>query len=70
MKNISIFLKFQFIHPVARHKIGSVNVGRTSPLPVKPVEPVTRKSGEADVVVDVKSLNMEDVSDWMNKLYG
>jgi hypothetical protein len=35
---------------------------------VKPVEPVTRKSGEADVVVDVKSLNMEDVSDWMNKL--
>ena len=50
------------------HKIGSVNVGRTSPLPVKPVEPVTRKSGEADVVVDVKSLNMEDVSDWMKKL--
>jgi len=51
-----------------RHKIGSVNVGRTSPLPVKPVQPVTRKSGEADVVVDVKSLNMEDVSDWMKKL--
>jgi seryl-tRNA synthetase len=50
------------------HKIGSVNVGRTSPLPVKPVEPVTRKSGEADVAVDVKSLNMEDVSDWMKKL--
>ena len=51
-----------------RHKIGSVNVVRTSPLPVKPVEPVTCKSGVADVVVDVKALNMEDVSDWMKKL--
>ena len=51
-----------------RHKIGSVNVGRASPLPVKQVEPVKRKSGEADVVVDVKSLTMEDVSDWMKKL--
>jgi hypothetical protein len=35
---------------------------------MKRVEPVKRKSGEADVVVDVKSLNVEDVSDWMNKL--
>ena len=42
--------------------------GRGSPLPVKRVEPVKRKSGEADVVIDVKSLNMEDVSDWMKKL--
>jgi len=66
-----------------RNKIGSANVGRALPLPVKAVEPVTeyprtqqpmtsslqpRKSGEADIVVDVKSLNMEDVSDWMKKL--
>ena len=43
-----------------RHKIGSVNVGRASSLPVKRVEPVKRKSGEADAVVDVKSLTMED----------
>ena len=66
-------------------KIGSANVGRALPLPVKLVEPITeypppftqqpmtsslqsRKSGEADVVVDVKSLNMEDVRDWMKKL--
>ena len=66
-----------------RDKISSANVGRALPLPVKPVEPVTeypctqqpmtsslqsRKSGEADIVVDVKSLNMEDISDWMKKL--
>jgi hypothetical protein len=50
------------------HKIGSVNVGRASPLPVRRVEPVKRKSGEADVVVDIKSLTMEDVSDWMKQL--
>ena len=43
-----------------RHKIGSLNVGRASSLPVKRVEPVKRKSGEADAVVDVKSLTMED----------
>jgi len=61
-----------------RNTIGSANVGRALPQSVIPVEPVTeyprtqqpmrRKSGEADVVVDVKSLNMEDVSDWMKKL--
>ena len=50
------------------HKIGSVNFGRASPLPVRRVEPVKRKSGEADVVVDVKSLTMEDVSDWIKQL--
>ena len=42
--------------------------GRASALPMKREEPVKRKSGEADVVVDVKSLNVEDVSDWMKKL--
>ena len=61
-----------------RNKICSTNVGKALPQPVIPVEPVTeyprtqqpmtRQSGEADVVVDVKSLNMEDVSDWMKKL--
>lgn len=57
-----------------RNKIVSPTIGRALPQPMKPTEqPMTsslqsRKSGEAEVIVDVKSLNMEDVSEWMTKL--